>query len=70
MNIDEIYCKSKESPHFLYATNADLMKLGAVTKPTEIIYSRDKVHDLYYIYDSRDIITKGIDCEYLMRKRL
>ena len=70
MNIDEIYCKSKNIPHFLYATNADLMKLGAVKKPTEIIYSRDKVHELYYVYDSRDIITKGIDCEYLMRKKL
>lgn len=69
MNIDEIYCKSKNTPHFLYATNADLMKLGLVKKPTEIIYSRDKVHDLYYIYDSRDIITKSIDCEYLTRKK-
>lgn len=67
MNIDEIYCKSLNAPHFLYATNADLMKEGLVEKPKHIIYSRDKVHELYYIYDSGDIITKGIDCEYLTR---
>lgn len=67
-NIDEIYCENKNLTNVIYATNVDLMKENRMKKPIMIIYSRDKVHDLYYVYDTRDIISKGIDCAFFSKR--
>lgn len=63
-NIDEIYCENRNRTNVIYATNVDLMKENRMKKPIMTIYSRDKVHDLYYVYDTTDIISKDIDCAF------
>lgn len=67
-NIDEIYCENKNSIPVIYATNVDLVKESLMKKSINIIYSRDNVHDLYYVYNTKDIISKNIDCTYFSKR--
>ncbi len=67
-NIDEIFCETRNITNVFYATNVDLMKENLMKQSINIIYSRDNVHELYYVYDTKDIIAKNIDCAFFSKR--
>ncbi len=66
-NFDQIYCEAHaRKTHALIATNENLTYLGKAKKAKKIIFTEGNVHEIYYVFDTRDIYPKGIDCVYLL----
>lgn len=63
MSFEQTFCTHTTDSDFLYSTNELVQLPGVKLMPVHTIYSRDKVHELYYVYDSRIIDSKLVDCK-------
>lgn len=66
-SIYKIYCQTKNNNYNnLYVTNEDLVKTNEVKRVKKIIFSENKVYRLEFIYDTKEIRNKNIDCRSIL----